>query len=104
SGQTASASGALGVVKPETPTASSDLPKTLRAVVEMAPGLERRQKLEKFGFDEAAKDPETALKQLAMLRGADRSAYLRGMFEQFAMLPPAQALSWAKRLEKGPDR
>ena len=91
-------------MKAATPAAGLAVPSALRDIMQLSAGLDRRQKMERLAFEAAAKDPELALQQLALVKGADRAAYLRGLFEHFATLPPVDALKWAKRLDKGADR
>lgn len=71
---------------------------------QLSPGFERRQLMERLGFDAAAKDPNAALQQLASLTGADRASFLRGVFEKIAALAPKDALGFAKKLDEGQER
>lgn len=102
---TASGSNRSKTDKPgEGDSAQIPVPGELREIMQLVAGIDRRQRVERFGFEAAQKDPELALKQLSLLRGADRAAYLRGVFEHFSTLPAAEALAWAKKIERGADR
>jgi hypothetical protein len=77
---------------------------SLKEVLALASRFERHQLLERFGFDAAKEGAQTALQELGEIRGgADRAAFLRGMFTRLAE-NPLEAMRAAKSLDAGIDR
>jgi hypothetical protein len=68
---------------------SSATPVSLKDALAVASRFERHQLLERFGFEAAKEGTETALQKLAEITsgGADRVAFLRGMFTHLAENP-----------------
>jgi hypothetical protein len=83
----------------------ADTPLSLKEVLALASRFERQQLLERFGFDAAKEGTEAALQRLAEITsgGADRAAFLRGMFTHLAE-NPREALRAVKSLAAGIDR
>src|SRR4030095_2910813 len=77
---------------------------SLAEVLASSSRFERHQLLEQIGFDAANEGIEAALDKLAEITiGADRAAFLRGMFAHLAE-NPEQALRAVKSLGAGIDR
>jgi hypothetical protein len=79
-------------------------PLSLTEASAMSARFERQQLLERFGFDAAKEGTEVALKRLEQITGgAERAAFLRGMFTHLAE-NPGEALRAVKSLAAGIDR
>ena len=67
--------------------------------------FERRQEIERAGYEAAAASADTALAKLAGLTNPkERSAFLRGMFTRLAEGAPASAFAVVKRLDHPRER
>jgi hypothetical protein len=93
---------------PRAPVADAGLaaatPLSLSEALALPSRFERQQLLERFGFDAAKEGTEAALQRLSGITGgAERAAFLRGMFTHLAE-DPTEALRAVKSLAAGIDR
>jgi hypothetical protein len=77
---------------------------SFKEALALASRFDRQQLLERFGFDAAKEGTEAAMQKLAEITGgADRAAFLRGMFTHLAE-NPGEAMRAVKSLDAGIDR